>query len=268
MKLTWNTLHNWRQTSQLWRMLPTVPGDRLDRYTHYVLYDKAGKRLSPYLSSGPYKNVWYHAIDTEFKRTFDLADEFAFYETTELSDRVHVYICTSICGVLDDYDIRFTVHGLALPYNEEQSGNVFRVRPPGNMEYTPDNIRRFALAWVHKHLLFGGGLFREVQLREGMTKKAVAKWYRHKVELARCDGEPYDETEVRRSIARRFNVTGDNLALFEVMAWVNKHGRQAKPVELCHFDESWLMGLDGDIDELVAAYWDEVAQYPENAVFV
>jgi len=248
--------------------MPTVPEDRMRRNTCYLLYDKDGKRLSQYLSSGPYQNVWWYAIAREFTAKF--GDGFKFYETTHLSEAVSVYIHTSICGVLADDGIQFTVHGLNMPYNydDENTSNVFMVRPPGNMEYTPDNIRRFVLAWVDKHLLFGGGLFREVQLREGMTKKSVAKWYRRKVELARRDGEPYDETVVRRSIARRFNVTGDNLALFEVMAWVNAHGRQSKPGELMHFDESWMLDLDGDIDEFEKAYWDEVAQYPDNAVFV
>ena len=270
MTMTWNTLHNWRQTSQLWRMLPTVPEDRMKRHTHYVLCDKDGKRLSSYLSSGPYKNVWWHAIDKEFKQTFGVEDKFEFYETTELSDSVQVYVHTSICGVLDDYAIRFTVHGLALPYNtdEEQSGNVFRIRPPGNMEYTPDNIRRFVLAWVNKNLLFGGGLMRDAQLTMGLTKKGVVKWYRNEIRRKDGDGLPYHETDAIRAINRRFNVDISDVLFFEGVAWVNKHGRQDKLVVLCHFDDLWQMGLDGDIDDFEAAYWDEVAQYPNNAVFV
>lgn len=267
MKMTWNTLHNWRQTSPLWRAMPTIPDKRMDRYTHYLVYNQDGERLCRYLSSGPYKNVWWCAIAREFKTLFGA--EFKFYKTVELNETVSVYIHTSINGVLSD-DIAFTVHGMSMPYNHdtECESNRFCIRPPGNMEYTPENIRRFVLAWVDKNLLFGKGMFRDVQLRAGMTKKAVVKWYKLRNEYPETDGEPYSETTARRAIARRFNVTGDNLALCEVMAWVNAHGRQSKPIELMHFDTGWMLDIDGDIDEVEKAYWDEVAQYPDNAVFV
>ena len=262
--LTWNNFHNWRTQSSSWRYMDAVRDKREWGRYHCIRYtmNVRGEEKEVAMDT-PRKNLLWRDIRFEFQALF--GDEFEFYKNIVLGDGLDVHIGTTAHSCHDDISIRFTVHG--------ERSTTYTLRPPGNMVYTKDNIERFVMAWVEKNLLFGGGLFRELQLKYGLSKKRVVESYKIMCEAMRDEvrmGSP-DVCYLAGfgALRRKYNVTTElDVTLDTAAKWCAKHGRQEKPVKLCKFDMGFLYDIDGDIDEVERAYWEEVSKYPSNVVFV
>jgi hypothetical protein len=255
-KITWNRLHNWKKTSQLWHLVEHLDPEK----------DQRRIKILAYPWTTPWKNVLWYLIEKEFAERFET---FKMYEHHDIM-QWEVYICTSVHPLLE-YGIKYSVNG-----------TQYLVRPPGNMEYTPENIRGFVLAQVEAMLYPKGSLLRMVQMIRRCSKLEAAQWYKERLwmgvdkfdfllgsaQMGRRRPVEMDETLIERKVKRRFNVDVSAVGLEAGIEWIRKHGRQDKEVYLCRFDFSFANRLDGDIDELESEYWEEVQTYPGNAMFI
>jgi len=180
--------------------------------------------------------------------------EFALRETRTMGEW-EIYVTTCVCSCLR-YDIQFRVNG-----------THYAIRPPGNMEYTPENIWRVVMEYVEKNLLFGAGWFRAIQLHTRWSKEQVREWYKRNKAFP-SDGERYDVPATEKAIRRHLNIDVREVGIDAAGAWINAHGRQQSMTVLNYWDDAWMNGLDGDIDELEREFWRVADEYPKNTAFI
>lgn len=245
MKITWNNLNQWFRTSPLWAFRGSLTHERMARH----IRRRDGTQT-------PWMNVLWREIEQDFQQRF--GQPVHLHSTVELGKRFS-FSYSAGASWYGPYSIRLDVHA------DEWTSHL--LRPPGNMEYTEGNIAGFVRQWVESNLLYPGGVFRQIQLDTGCDKRAVREWYR----LSRSSRaqEAYDERASAHAFTRRTNIEfSDDVDFMEAVAWFRKHGMQAQRIRLCRFHWGFMEMFDGDIEEAEKMYWDEVNDYPENAVFI
>ena len=116
---------------------------------------------------------------------------------------------------------------------------------------------------IFKKYVYEEGYWNRLQYYYGCTKKETI-WY-HKQFKKRDLYIPKES--VFKWIKKNFNIESC-LDIDDTIKYVNKHGKQDKLIKLMKFDYSFMWNFDGDIDEVEEVFWDEMSNYPKNAVLI
>jgi hypothetical protein len=115
-----------------------------------------------------------------------------------------------------------------------------------------------------------GTKWRNLQEWFSDDKEYVKKIYKHAIESMfkyDLDNEEENEFNARKWIKKHFNIAS-NVSLEDTIKWVNKLGKQKVLITLDRLDYDFMYQCDGDIDEVEAAFDDELENYPENVYFI
>lgn len=262
--LTFNNLHNWRTSSQLWNKFDHLTPEQEQRQIHW----SGASERSKYNRSTSFRNILFYQLGQEFRSQFK--DEFAHRahydlftqekldDETRFENRAQVYIHTSIRTILDNWSIEFTVRMNGLKYGEKR----FSFTPRSNAPITVEYIVQATFEYIDKHLMFPKGVFRNFQDGYNCTKEIALRKYKHLMnnerEIIQDKGGIYSERIFSEYLLKRYNfdVSYDLNADRQVIVkrcieYVKANGKPEETLTLSQFRPlSILDGFDGDIDEV------------------
>lgn len=266
MKASFNQLHNWKQTSEYWRLINNIPDNKRNLEINYKDWGRS-----------PYINVLWHKISKEFTNKF--GSEFAFRETFDLFtgkkagncyQYPYVYIHTSFCSCLK-HEITFTINGIRF----ENGKNWFSITPKNNILITKEYIKRLVFEYINKNILYPIGFFRDIQQAKNCTKDQVKIYYKNYIESQK-ETDLYDY-DIEKYFARRYRIVpADTLTTdwneFALLC-INYIKINGKPKELktvCKMDTSGLLDhYDGDdFFEIEDLFYERQNEYGDNVILI
>jgi hypothetical protein len=210
-------------------------------------------------------NSRYYYAHKEFKRRFgDIAKHthhkvefegyfWGYWTTIEIDGTVRINL--NDCRIDDDTWFR------RLPFIDDWQLNF---------NYTgklcEENYHQTVIKEINKYL-YAPGKFRDIQLYKNCTKSDVKRYYKYWMQDKTM--QDYDEYEIEKHIRRYYNIDISGVYFQDAINWIQKKGKRFKTlVKLCKFDYSFMWDFDGDIDEAEELFWDEMDQYPKNAILI
>ena len=242
-------------------------------------YCRKYKKDAGYICPNGYKtshldynhNSNYHYAWKEFERKFPHLERNirVEYSATDISGlrwsaycKMHTdgrwYMYIHSCRVDDDKYYNYPYPFVGEQIHFEHMGIL-------DAEHMADGLRKY----IDK-FLFPKGKFRYMQLLNHWEKRTVVHAYRNYVkkrEWAYWDVFEHEAT-VSKWIIKHYNVDISGVDFEDGVTWVNKHGKQKCPIKLGIFNYSFVDYIDGDIDEVEQAFWEEIDNYPKNMVFI
>ena len=277
--LTFNALHNWRQTSQLWAKMDSLTKEQERRQIHWS--KTSGVRGN---DSTSYRNIIWYKLSKEFRTK--LGEEFSLREHYDLktqkeligderfNQQSQVYIHTSIHPSSGKWTIDFTIRANGIKDTETHCS----ITPRSNAPITKEFIIQEVFKYIDKQFLFPVGLFRELQLVWNSDKKYALRAYKRMMDREREDiklnnnGVMFDEY-----LYKRYNFeVASNLFLDQqtivkhCRRYVEQYGKPEDTKILAKYDIWDILDpscFDGDIDEAEDLLTEDLRQYP-NHVFI
>lgn len=263
---TLENLQYWYKTSQHVELLHNLP-DKWDR--QIKLSD--GFRM-------PYQNNILYYIGKEYREQFGndlkIYKHLHLFSGKILNEREKheypaIYIHTVINQFTWSWQIEFNVYGL------RGENNRFEIKPPHKMILNEYNITNFIWQYVHTKIFYPentrfGRLQREYMIQKNQLP-GLLRYLRQKETPTY-----FNDPDIVRYFERKFNIIPhhDNMItdwqeFYKLCRnYVNIHGRPEETKEVMEFRMPDLSYFDGDILEAESLFWDEVDQYPENAILV
>jgi hypothetical protein len=278
--LTFNALHNWRQTSQLWQVMDNLTTEQERRYIHWA---KDTDRYK-FDSNTSYKNILWYKLANEFRTK--LGEEFKFYGTFDLktqkeligderyNQQAQVRIHTAIYPSSGSWSIQFTIRCNSTNSTEQRVS----ITPRSNAPITKEFVIQEVFKYIDKQFLFPVGLFRNFQLAYNSDKKYALMQYKAAMKRQREDIKtPDNEGVFEEYLYKRYNFeVASNLFLDQqtivrhCRQYVEKYGKPEETKILAKYDIWDIINpshFDGDIDEAEDLLTEDLKQYP-NHVFI
>lgn len=204
------------------------------------------------------KSKWWHLYDElykkspkwKYKSTYKYGDYewdivifvgMEYYSTKHLEFVTNSHItCDDFRQVLFYNPIKVDVFDIHNP--------IFNVKKAINKQFVPQGVMGY------------------LQMKHQIVKSELAFYYKHSIpDLKNCLAWTYDTIE--KWLLRNMNIKANGY-VEQAIKWVNKHGKPDRVVNFNPFDTSFMNYIDGDVDEVEAAFWNEMDGYPTNTIFV
>jgi hypothetical protein len=279
--LTFNALHNWRRTSQLWQVMDGLTPEQQRRQVNYDYINHKGEQVR---RSTSFRNMIWYDIAKEFSTKlgeefslhghFDMKTRRELTEDERFSQQAKVYIHTSIHPASGAWKIDFTIKVRSIENTEQR----FSITPRSNAPITKEFVIQEVFKYIDKQFLFPEGLLRNFQLAYSSDKKYALMQYRYAMKQQREDiRSNNNEIVFDQYLLKRYNFeVASNLFMDRqtivrhCRKYVEQYGKPEETKILAKYDIWDILDpscFDGDIDEAEDLLTEDIKQYP-NHVFI